>query len=173
MRVITGPDTRREETISGLVRLYEKDLLRTCCIYLRDMDMAQDAVQETFFKAYRGLDSFRGESAEKTWLYSIAINVCRDMRRSAWFRFVDRRVELERLPDPVEPVSETSVALMQEIMRLPRKQMEVVWLYYYEDMNMKDIGNLLGVAASTVGYRLEKAKALLRRRLEGGANDEE
>ena len=47
--------------------------------------MAQDAVQETFFKAYKALDSFRGESTEKTWLYSIAFNVCRDMRRSAWF----------------------------------------------------------------------------------------
>ena len=166
MSVVTGPDNR-EEKISSLIRLYEKELLRTCCVYLRDWDMAQDAVQETFIKAYRALDSFRGESREKTWLYSIALNVCRDMRRSAWFRFVDRRVTLDRLPDPVEPASETGIALMQEIMRLPRKQMEVVWLYYYEDMNMKDIGDMLGVAATTVGYRLEKARALLRRRLEG------
>lgn len=172
MSVVTGPDNR-EEKISSLIRLYEKELLRTCCVYLRDWDMAQDAVQETFIKAYRALDSFRGESREKTWLYSIALNVCRDMRRSAWFRFVDRRVTLDRLPDPVEPASETGIALMQEIMRLPRKQMEVVWLYYYEDMNMKDIGDMLGVAATTVGYRLEKARALLRRRLEGGNLDEE
>lgn len=172
MSVVTGPDNR-EEKISSLIRLYEKELLRTCCVYLRDWDMAQDAVQETFINAYRALDSFRGESREKTWLYSIALNVCRDMRRSAWFRFVDRRVTLDRLPDPVEPASETGIALMQEIMRLPRKQMEVVWLYYYEDMNMKDIGDMLGVAATTVGYRLEKARALLRRRLEGGNPDEE
>ena len=172
MSVVTGPDNR-EEKISSLIRLYEKELLRTCCVYLRDWDMAQDAVQETFIKAYRALDSFRGESREKTWLYSIALNVCRDMRRSAWFRFVDRRVTLDRLPDPVEPASETGIALMQEIMRLPRKQMEVVWLYYYEDMNMKDIGDMLGVAATTVGYRLDKARATLRRRLEGGNPDEE
>ena len=88
MSVVTGPDNQREEKISSLVRLYEKDLLRTCCVYLRDRDMAQDAVQETFLKAYKALDSFRSESTEKTWLYSIALNVCRDMRRSAWFRYV-------------------------------------------------------------------------------------
>ncbi len=77
MSVVTGPDNQREEKISSLVRLYEKDLLRTCCVYLRDRDMAQDAVQETFLKAYKALDSFRSESTEKTWLYSIAFNVCR------------------------------------------------------------------------------------------------
>ena len=61
---------------------------------------------------------------------------------------------------------------MQEIMRLPRKLMEAVWLYYYEDMNMKDIGDMLGVAATTVGYRLDKARTLLRCRLGGGHPDE-
>ena len=125
MSVVTGPDNQREEKISSLVCLYEKDLLRTCCVYLRDRDMAQDAVQETFLKAYKALGSFRSESTEKTWLYSIALNVCRDMRRSAWFRYVDRRVTLDHLPDPVEPVPDASIALMQEIMRLPRKLMEV------------------------------------------------
>ena len=65
MSVVTGPDNQREEKISSLVRLYEKDLLRTCCVYLRDRDMAQDAVQETFLKAYKALDSFRSESTEK------------------------------------------------------------------------------------------------------------
>lgn len=172
MSVVTGPDNSREEKISLLIRRYEKDLLRTCCVYLRDKDMAQDAVQETFFKAYKALDSFRGESTEKTWLYSIAFNVCRDMRRSAWFRYVDMRVTLDHLPDPVEPASEASIALMQEIMRLPRKLMETVWLYYYEDMSMKEIGDMLGVAATTVGYRLDKARALLRSRLKGGESDE-
>ena len=56
-----------------------------CCVYLRDASMAEDAVQETFLKAYRALDSFKGDSSEKTWLYSIAMNVCRDMRRLAWY----------------------------------------------------------------------------------------
>lgn len=73
-----------------------------CCMYLRDMNMAEDAVQETFLKAYNALSSFRGDSSEKTWLYRIAVNVCNDMRRNAWYRFIDKRIDLDRLQIPVE-----------------------------------------------------------------------
>ena len=88
------------------------------------------------------------------------------------FATIRREVTLDHLPDPVEPVPDASIALMQAIMRLPRKLMEAVWLYYSEDMNMKDIGDMLGVAATTVGYRLDKARTLLRCRLGGGHPDE-
>ena len=86
MSVVTGPDNQREEKISSLVRLYEKDLLRTCCVYLRDRDMAQDAVQETFLKAYKALDSFRSESTERpgcTALRSTSAATCAAAHGSA------------------------------------------------------------------------------------------
>lgn len=54
---------------------YEIPIRRMCCIYLRDEQLAADAVQETFLKAYLALDKFRGEASEKTWLTRIAINV--------------------------------------------------------------------------------------------------
>lgn len=138
-----------------------------CCVYLRDTSAAEDAVQESFLRAYRSMDDFRGESSEKTWLYSIAMNVCRDMRRAAWYRYVDKRIDFDRLPQAVAPVSEVSIALMTEVMRLPRKNMEAVWLYYYENLNLREVGALLGVTPAAVGYRLDKAKKLLRRALKG------
>lgn len=168
MDIVTGPDKQeKQEKLCALMERYERDLLRMCCVYLRDAAMAEDAVQESFFKAYKALDTFRGESSEKTWLYSIAMNVCRDMRRQAWYRYVDRRIDFDRLPAAVAPVSDVSIALMTEVMRLPRKYMEVIWLYYYEDMNLREIGELLGVTPSAVGHRLEKAKRTLRHALEG------
>ncbi len=166
MSVVTGPDNQREEKISSLVRLYEKDLLRTCCVYLRDRDMAQDAVQETFLKAYKALDSFRSESTEKTWLYSIALNVCRDMLRSAWFRHLDRRITLEQLPEPIAQPSEEDCFLTVEVMRLPQKYREAVLLYYYEAMTTDEIAQALGVAKSTVSARLEQGRQALRKALE-------
>lgn len=103
MSVITGPDQPKKEKLALLMNQYEKDLLRMCCVYLRDASMAEDAVQETFIKAYRSLDSFKGTSSEKTWLYAIAMNVCRDIRRSSWYRYVDRRIDFDKLPIPVTP----------------------------------------------------------------------
>ena len=167
MSIVTDPDRLKKEKLTNLMAQYEQDLLRMCCVYLRDASMAEDAVQETFFKAYRALDSFKGESSEKTWLYSIATNVCRDMRRLAWYRYVDRRVEFDCLPIPVAPASEVSIALMTEVMRLPRKYMEVVWLHYYEDLSFREIGQLLGVTVSAVSHRMARAKRMLRGAMEG------
>lgn len=113
------PDERRAAELSRLMAAYEKDILKLCCLYLRDAGMAEDAAQETFFKAYRALDRFRGECADKTWLVRIAVNTCKDMRRAAWFRFVDRRVTLDRLPEPATPPAADSVHLTLEIMRCP------------------------------------------------------
>ena len=51
-----------------------------CYVYLRDMEQAKDATQETFLKAYKSLASFRGDCSEKSWLVRIAINTCRMMK---------------------------------------------------------------------------------------------
>ena len=77
-------DSRSE--IDRLMEQYGSSLLRMSALYLKDADLAQDAVQETFIKAYRHLKDYRGDSSEKTWLTTICVNTCRDMLRTAWFR---------------------------------------------------------------------------------------
>ena len=97
---IESPDA----LIARLVQEYQVPLRRMCCIWLKDAALAEDAVQETFVKAWRAALSFRGECSEKTWLMRIAVHVCWDMRRSWWFRHVDRSVRLEHLPEPPCPL---------------------------------------------------------------------
>lgn len=166
--VVKGPDARTDEEFREMVVTYEKELLRLCCVYLKDVSMAEDAVQETFVKAYRGWSSFRKESSVKTWLVRIAINVCKDMRRNAWFRFIDRSVDLDQLEIEQEEQNETASQLMSEIMRLPRAQMEAVLLYYYEGFNMRETADMLGVSEMTVSRRLGKARGMLKTWLERG-----
>ena len=168
MGVVQGPDNHREERLNQMVGQYERDLLRMCAIYLRDASLAQDAVQETFLRAYKSLDAFRGESSEKTWLMRIAINVCKSYRRNAWYRFVDQRVSLENQPIPFAPPSVEHIGLTTEIMRLPRKHMEVVMLYYYERMKLREIAEVLGISPAAVSERLRKAKSRLHDALGGG-----
>ena len=76
--------------LERLMEQYGSSLLRMCALYLKDADLAQDAVQETFIRAYRHIEDYRGESSERTWLTAIAINVSRDMLRTAWFRHQSR-----------------------------------------------------------------------------------
>lgn len=65
-----------------LVHANEKGIYTLCLRMLRDEQDALDAAQETFFRAYRGLDRFRGESRFSTWLYQIGSHICLDMLRS-------------------------------------------------------------------------------------------
>ena len=166
-----GPDRHREERLNQLILLYEKDLLRLCCMLLRDVALAQDAVQEAFLKAYRAMDAFRGDCSEKTWLMRIAVNTCRDVRRSAWQRYIDRRVTLEQLPLPVEAPDVEYIALTEAIMRLPRKYAEAVLLHYYHGLNVKETAQALGISAPAVTNRLKKAHIRLRHELEGGSGN--
>lgn len=128
--------------------------------------MAEDAVQETFVKAYRNLKSFRGESNEKTWLVRIAINVCKDMQRTAWFQNLGRMVNLDDVKLP--PETEVRSEVVEQIMSLPKKLKEVVLLFYYENMNQSEIAEALGVSVTTVHRRLNKAREALRLLLQGG-----
>ena len=173
MEVVKGPDNSPEERINRLIQAYERDLLRLCCVCLRDVSLAEDAVQETFIKAYKNLHAFRGGSSEKTWLYRIAINTCRDMQRGSWFKLVSRDVNLDDLQIPSGEEPGERSALGEEILRLPRKYREVILLYYYEDMKLAEIAKALGVSAMTVSRRIGKARGLLKDLLEGGNFHEE
>ena len=168
MGVVTGPDIIHEQTFERLVKRYQTELLRMCFLYLRDTELARDAVQETYIKVYRSLDSFRGDSGEKTWLIRIAINTCRDMHRSAWFRRIDRRVTPETLPEPASQADSERIELTLAIMQLPKQLREITLLYYYQDMTMREVAQALNVSVSTVSKRLERAQAKLRAWLKGG-----
>ena len=172
MEVVMGPDSIREQTICRMVDEYQLALLRACYVCLHDRQLAEDAVQETFIKAYKTLDSFRGECSEKTWLMRIAVNTCRDMLRSKWFRHLDRRITPDELPEAATQSAAEDVELTLSVMHLPQKYREVTLLYYYENMTMMEIAEALGVSQSTISTRLLRARARLRQTLEGGRNDE-
>lgn len=158
----------REEILRRLMENYEIPIRRMCCMYLRDEHLAKDAVQDTFLKAYLALDTFRGDSSEKTWLMRIAVNVCHSMRRTSWMKFVDRRVSLDMLPEPVTQADYSMTELTLDIMRLPRKYIDVVLLHDYQGFTVREAGLMLHIPYQTVISRLKKAHQLLRISLEGG-----
>ena len=129
----------REMYLESLMARYQAPVLRMCRAYLSDRQLAEDATQETFVKAYRAMDTFRGESDEKTWLMRIAINTCKDMRRGAWFRYVDRSVTPENLPAPAYEGAPGQNELADDILRLPRKELTVVLLHYYQGMTTREV----------------------------------
>ncbi len=169
MSRIKGPDRAQDPNheLERLVLQYQQSLLRTCFLYLRDRTLAEDAVQETFLKAYRSLASFRGECSEKTWLMKIAMNTCCDLRRAHRLRRIDPRRIPELLPQAAEPFAPAEEELVTQVIQLPRKLREVILLYYYQDMTVTEIAVSLGISQSSVSGRLKRARGKLRTLLEG------
>ena len=171
MEAVKDPDSRRDQTIERLITQHQPSLLRLCYVQLQDQALAEDAVQETFLKAYKGFDSFRGDSSEKTWLTRIAVNTCRDFQRGGWFKHTDRRVTPDMLPvGTVQPDTE-DLDLSLAVMKLPRKIREAILLYYYQDMSTEEIAETLGIAQSSVSNRLRRGREKLRKLLEGRDQD--
>ena len=162
MQRIKAPDPATEQSFTELVNEYQTSLLRMCYLNLHDAGLAEDAVQETFVKAYRTLGEFRGDSSLRTWLMRIAINTCRDMQRGSWLKHISRTVTLDELAEPSESFSEDSVAVNMEIAKLPVKLRETVLLYYYQGMGIEEVAEALGIAVSSASERLKRAKEKLR-----------
>ena len=170
MTGIQGPDSAKRDRLTLLIRRYEKDLLRICYLYLHDADLAKDAVQDTFLKAYTHLDSLRDETKEKDWLARIAVNVCRDYLRSPWTTRINRYVRPEDLQIAAESPGETRAALTAAVMNLPRKYMEAVILRYVQGYDILEAVGILGITPSAVSRRCRKACVMLKKELEGSGD---
>lgn len=160
------------ETIETLMDDHGTRLLRLCFLYLKDAQLAEDAVQETFLRTWRNLDAFRGECSESTWLTGIAVNVCRDMLRTAWLRHIDRRVELSQLPESGQADAYPDGEVLTQVMALPARLREVILLRYYQGLTLKETADALSIGLSTVKQRQQKANQILRKRLKEWYFDE-
>lgn len=162
------------ETIEHMMAAYGTAVLRMCYGFLKDYALAEDAAQDTFIKAYQKLDAFLGvhDLSQKAWIMRIAVNTCRDYRRTAWFRHVDRSVQADQMEKLQYLPGNADRALMDEILILPIRLKEVILLYYYQGLDYHEITQVLGISRSTMYERLEKARGKLRGALEGWDSDE-
>ncbi len=165
-----------ETAFDALVEAYFDRIYNFNLRYLGQPDAAADVTQETFLRAWRSLRKWRAESAFTTWLYSIALNVCKShLRKHSRFPRANPSMEndpLERLSDEAQgPDSqvlrqERSEAVLQAILRLPPDMRAVLVLRDLQQASYEEIGEVLGLKLGTVKSRLNRARLALRTLLE-------
>ena len=148
-----------------LVAEYGSSMLRMCCAYLGDVHLADDAVQDAYIKIYRSWRQFDSPAAERAWVMRVAVNVCKDILRSAWRRKVSLVEEYPEIPGEPDRPKEDNV-LLEEIMALKPKYRQVILLHYYQGFSVNEIARILSAPQSTVSVRLRRARAMLAERLE-------
>lgn len=161
---------------SGELRAYEriyalhgtrmKNLARNL---LGNSSDAEDAVQETFIKLQRSIESFRGQSSFATWIFRILVNTCYDARRSRMRKkefALDN--ESESPPEPRSPGAHPSLrlALERALATLTRQQRDVFLLYEVEGFRHAEIAGMLAISETASKNTLFQAKKNLRQLLD-------
>ncbi|HET7292576.1 MAG TPA: RNA polymerase sigma factor [Vicinamibacteria bacterium] len=160
-----------------LLLRWERRIQGTAYRILGVEEEARDVSQEAFLKAFRALRGFKGEARFSSWLYQIALNLCRDrLRRRRGKAFVS----LESLeeegghpapdagPSPYEQAERGALLrrVREALAALPDEQREVIVLKEYEELTFLEIAQILDVPLSTVKTRLYRGLVSLRGRLE-------
>ncbi len=139
---------------------YRENIFRVCAMMLKDYQLAEDATQETFYKALCKLHSFNRSSSVKTWLTRIAINICKD-RLKKKSSFETPKEDIDALSYSEESI-DSRLSVIEAIKALPIELREVVVLYYYQELTHKEIAKILKLSVPNVGYRLKTAKSKLK-----------
>lgn len=134
------------QAFAELVGRHQKSMLRLALRITRQWELAEDIVQESFMKAYRGLGSFGERASFKSWLYQITLNTARNRMRGRSHDMVSLDlVQLGTAPTVDAHIQYRSVQTLvqEEVDRLPERQRIAITLRIYEDLSFKEIADIM------------------------------
>jgi RNA polymerase sigma-70 factor, ECF subfamily len=165
------------DSFNQLVRRWERPIFALAYRTLGREEDARDIAQETFLRAFRALPGFKGDAKFSSWIYRIALNLCRD-----WMRR-DRRAPMIDVPEGVDihelaankpeatsvedlaARAELSAAVAAAMEQLPGEQRTAIILKEYQGLTFQEVADLMNCPLSTAKTRLYQGLTLLRRLL--------
>jgi RNA polymerase sigma-70 factor, ECF subfamily len=167
-----------------LVQRYKNRLMNFVYRFVKDFDVAEDIVQETFLRVFRKRHEYKAIANFSTWIFTIAGNLAKSelRRRKRWkFLSIDAVNEDEKtfeLPDTgMEPDRVTSVKMLEESVQsaidsLKSKYKEALILRDVEGMSYQQISDIVGVPVGTVKSRVNRARLRIQKKLKGHTPDD-
>lgn len=164
------------QLLNELMAAYGNELKRIAFLYVNDESECEDIIQEVFVSCFRNIHNFQHSSSYKTWLTRITINKCKDHLKKWSFRNLLYRpfVSVQKT-DPSAEVSAMSEMAAEEmagyLSHLSPKYKDVLILFYYQELTMNEISDVLDVGSNTVKSRLLRGKKALQVELERSGFD--
>jgi RNA polymerase sigma-70 factor (ECF subfamily) len=184
-RLVERLVARDERAFNDLVRAYERRVFALVLRMIGNRAEAEDLAQEVFVQVFKAIGSFRGEAKLSTWVYRIAINLCKNRSKYLRVRHAGEEEELEALQDrvpmgdarganvahierPDEMVAGRQVELIvrRAILELEPSFRECLVLRDVEDLSYEEIGTITGLPEGTVKSRIHRARTQLRELVE-------
>jgi len=171
MELVSRAQSGDRNVFSELVRNHAQGVMNVVYRMCGDVQIAEDAAQETFIQAWIHLSSYRPQTSLRNWLYRIAVNAATDMLRK------DKRIlpnSMEDLqltdgqpgPEMVVSQQERIVLVQKAVLSLPEASRAVLVLREYEGLSYQEISSTLDIPIGTVMSRLNYARKLLKDKLE-------
>jgi RNA polymerase sigma-70 factor (ECF subfamily) len=176
---------RDERAFNELVRAYERRVLALVMRMLGNRAEAEDLAQEVFVQVFKAIGTFRGDSKLSTWIYRIAINLCKNRTKYLRVRHADEQDELEAVaervpmgearranvaqierPDEAMAGKQVEKIVQQAILQIEESFRECLVLRDVEELSYEEIGEITGLPAGTVKSRIHRARAMLKELVE-------
>lgn len=184
-RLIARLTARDERAFSELVRAYERRVLGLVTRMIGNRDEAKEVTQEVFFQVFKAIGTFRGESKLSTWIYRIAVNLCKNRVKYLKVRHSDEQDELEEVaervpfgevrranvgtierPDEMMVGRQLEYIVQQAILQLEPSFRECLVLRDVEELSYEEIEQITGLNLGTVKSRIHRARGQLKELVE-------
>ena len=176
-RLVKDLKSGKQKAFDEIVLKYKDKIFNTAYRFLGEWQDANDLTQETFIAVYKNIRKFRGESAVSTWIYRIAVNLCKNKLGSLENRNREKTVSVDEkilniknkndTPHKLLEKKELEITVQKAIDSLPADWKDVVVLKDIEDMPYEEIASVLNCEVGTVKSRLHRARMALREKLAG------
>lgn len=156
-----------ERVFQQIMQQHTPDLLKVAYLYVKDWQTAEDIVQDTFLTYYAKFEQFEERASLKTYLTRITINKCKDYLKSWRYRkFSLTNQFFGTKQDRAYAIEQSErIDIAKAVMEMPIQLREVIIHYYYEELSVLEVADLLGIPDNTVKTRLRKARQVLKTKL--------
>lgn len=140
------------------VHRYYDDILKYCRYHCADNAFAEDLAQETFVHFFEKLSVYHYRGRTKNYLYTIAGNLCRDFYKKV------KEVPIDKMPETEENQTNqilNKIIVENALKELPDELREVIILYYFQELKISEIANILNIGLPLTKYRLKRGRTLL------------
>ena len=149
--------------IDEAVRKYADMVYRLAIIHCSSSADADDIFQEVFLKLLKYKKTIKSEEHLKAWLLTVTINQCKSMHLSIWNK---RKVSIDEILEPVISNEKEDYAELHEAIKdIPIKYRDVIHLFYFEDLSIKEISQILNRNEGTIKTQLNRGRQLLKDKL--------
>lgn len=154
------------EEIKNMIEKYSSLVYKIAITRSGNVENAEDIFQEVFMKYSQKMPKFENEEHEKAWFIRVTINLSKNMHNQAWNR---KTVSLE---DNIQFEEKEQEDIFQIVSTLPQKYKTVVYLFYYEGYQVKEISKIMKTREGTIKTWLSRARKSLKEKIEGGFENE-